>query len=508
MFGMGQLQTIGVIALTAFSIIMLTIGFISSHRSKTMEGFLLGGRDMGPWLSAFAYGTSYFSAVLFIGYAGTHGWNIGIGAIWIGVGNAVVGCYLAWKLLARRTRKMTHTLSASTSPEFVGERFGSKSMKIYAAIIIFIFLVPYAASVYKGLGALFSSIFPGVSPEICMLLVAVLTAVYLVFGGYIATAINDFIQGIIMLVGVVILVVAIVMRPEVGGFSNMFSGLAAIDPKLTNIWGGASWKFLLTNILLTSVGVWGLPQMIHKYYTISGESQIKKATIISTLFAVVIGVGAYFVGSTAHLFIQAGANGLPAINGGLDNVMPTILMTALGSGMFQNILLSVIMLLLLSASMSTLAAVVLTSSSAISVDIIKTLRPHTSEKKQMLIMRGLCILFVGLSYLFATMNISIIVNIMSFSWGIVAGSFIGPYIWGLYSKKITKAGAWAGTLSGVVVVGLLLTIFSCTIGFNAAKALAPELGVAAMAVSVIVVPIVSMFTKKMDPVEVEKCFRD
>lgn len=175
-------------------------------------------------------------------------------------------------------------------------------MKIYAAVIIFVFLVPYAASVYKGLGVLFSAIFPGASEVVCMAIVAGLTAVYLVLGGYVATAVNDFIQGIIMLVGVVLLVVAILTRPEVGGIAGMFEQLAAVPAsevvpgggsQLVNFWGGDSLQFLLTNILLTSIGVWGLPQMVHKYYTISDESQINKATIISTVFALVIGIGAY-----------------------------------------------------------------------------------------------------------------------------------------------------------------------------------------------------------------------
>lgn len=512
-------QTIAMIALAVFAIAMLLIGIFSMRKTTTMEGFLLGGRNVGPWLSAFAYGTSYFSAVVFIGYAGMHGWRIGVGSMWIGIGNAVIGCYLAWKLLARRTRVMTRRVQASTMPEFLEQRFGSKTMKIYAAVIIFVFLVPYAAGVYTGLGALFSNIFPGSSEILCMAIVAVLTAVYLVLGGYVATALNDFIQGIIMLGGVILLIVVILTRPEVGGIAAMFEKLSAVSPtdvlpgggeQLVNWWGGGSFRFLLTNILLTSIGVWGLPQMVHKYYTISDESQIKKATIISTVFALVIGIGAYFVGSTSHLFLGTAANGMP-LNAageqiGFDHVMPTILIQALTGNVWLNILLSIIMLLLLSASMSTLASIVLTSSSAISVDIIKSARSDINNGTQMLIMRLLCLLFVALSFVFATLKISFIVNIMSFSWGVVAGSFIGPYIWGLYSKKVTKAGAWAGTLSGLVVVGILLIIFTITSGFDAAKALAPEFGVAAMAVSLIAVPVVSLFTKKPEQELIDNCF--
>lgn len=508
-------QTIATISIVLFAAMMLVIGMISIKKTNTMDDFLLGGRNIGPWISAFAYGTTYFSAVVFIGYAGMHGWNIGIGSIWIGIGNAAVGCWLAWKLLARRTRTMTQTINASTMPEFLVERYQSRPMKIYSAIIIFLFLVPYAAGVYKGLGVLFSSIYPGASETVCMLIVAALTAVYLVMGGYIATALNDFIQGIIMIAGVFLLIGAIFARPEVGGFIGLIEKLSAIAPtqtvpdggaQLTDIFGGSAVKFLLTNIILTSIGVWGLPQMVHKYYAIQNESQIQKATVISTVFALIIGVGAYLVGTTGHLFVAANEAGMPAV--GYDSVVPNILMTALTDSVLSNILLSVIMVLLLSASMSTLASVVLTSSSAISVDLVKEISPRISEKKQMLIMRGLCLVFVALSFLFAVSNVSFIVNIMSFSWGVVAGSFIGPYLWGLYSKNVTKAGAWAGTLSGIVVVGALLITFTITQGFAAAKALAPEFGVAAMAVSIVVVPIVSAFTKKMNAEDVERCFEN
>ena len=488
-------QLIALISLGLFIVVMIAVGIISRSKAATMEGFLLGGRGIGPWISAFAYGTSYFSAVIFIGYAGMHGWNIGMASIWIGVGNALVGCWLAWKVLARPTRNMTHRLRAATTPQFLAARFQSKGMKIYAACVIFIFLVPYTASIYKGLGTMFSNIFNGADPVICMVIVATLTAIYLVLGGYVATSLNDFIQGIIMIAGVFLMMMIVVSRPEVGGLSAGLEKLTAIDPGLVDITGGSNLQFLLNNILLTSLGVWGLPQMVHKYYAIKGESDIKVAAVVSTIFAMIIGCGAYFVGSFSRLFIPADSSGMPALAGGYDEVMPTLLMNALTGSVFTNIVLAIIMLSLLSASMSTLSAVVLSSSSAVAVDLLEEVRPQTTVRKQMLFLRVLCLLFVLMSFIFATLNISFIVNLMSFSWGVVAGSFIGPYLWGLYSKKVTKAGAWAGTLSGVVVVGGALIFMTLTRGFEVAKSFAPEYGVAAMAVSVLIVPLVSRFTK-------------
>lgn len=510
---LAQTQTVTIIALAIFALVMVCIGVFSSLKTKTMDGFLLGNRNIGPWVSAFAYGTSYFSAVVFVGYAGQHGWNIGLGGIWIGIGNAVLGCLVAWMLLARRTRTMTHTLGAKTMPEFFSARFNSKGMKLFSAIVIFVFLVPYSAAVYKGLGNMFLAIFPTVPVNVWMLVIAVLTGIYLVLGGYVATAYTDFVQGIVMIVGVIIMAVALVKCDAVGGFSNLMSNLRAIPDngdgitgaQITSWFGGSSLRFLCINIMLTSFGTWGLPQMIQKYYAIKDVKSIKQATVISTVFALIIGCGAYFAGSLSRLILN---NQLP--EGGVDNVIPTTLLTALGdSNIFTTVILAVLLILLLSASMSTLSSIVLTSSSAISVDLMPEItKKQPKEQNQVIITRILCLVFVALSYVFATMNISIIVNIMSFSWGIVSGTFIGPYIIGIYSKKTTKTGAWAGMICGFLTV-MLPTIILAAQGGNIAAAakFAPQMGVAAMAVSIIVTPIVSAFTKKFDSSFIESVFK-
>lgn len=510
---MTNAQIYTVVALCIYAITMAFIGFISYSKSKTLEGFLLGGRNIGPWLTAFSYGTTYFSAVVFVGYAGQHGWNIGIGAIWIGVGNAILGCLLSWLLFANRTRKITKKLDAKTMPDYFGKRYNSKGMKVFAAIVIFVFLVPYSAAVYKGLGALFGAIFPGVETWVWMLIMACLTAVYLVAGGYAATAYTDFIQGIVMIVGVICLVAAVLSNDNVGGIAGLIENLGSFnslqgDPnpitgsQLTDIFGGSSFKFLCFNIMLTSFGTWGLPQMIGKFYAIKDTASIKRGTIISTIFCVVIGCGAYLIGSSSRLIL---GGQLP--EGGIDSVIPSVLMKVLGNGTFGIILLALIMVLLLSASMSTLEAVVLTSASAVSVDLIPSFRrKQIKPENQMILTRLLCLAFVVCSFIFATQNIPIIVSLMSFSWGVVSGCFIGPYIWGLFSKKITKIGAYAGMVSGLLTVGITTAVVTVSDSFAAAAKLSPEMGVAAMAVSLVVVPLVSLVTKNKDKQRVEEIF--
>ena len=506
-------QIYTLIALGLYALTMIFIGCFSYGKTKNLDGFLIGGRNIGAWATAFSYGTAYFSAVVFVGYAGQHGWNIGVGSIWIGIGNGILGCLLSWVLFANRTRKMTKKLNARTMPDYFEKRYNSKGMKVLAAIIIFVFLVPYSAAVYKGLGSLFGAIFPDVETWVWMLMIACLTAVYLVAGGYIATSYTDLIQGIIMIAGVVCLIVAVLRHDAIGGISGLIENLknfksAPNDPnpttgaQLTNIFGGSSFKFLCFNIMLTSFGTWGLPQMIGKFYAIKDTGAIKRGTIISTIFCIVIGCGAYLIGSASRLIL---GGVLP--EGGIDSVIPAVLMEVLGGGTLGVILLAVIMILLLSASMSTLEAVVLTSASAVAVDLIPSVRKkETSSGMQMILTRVLCLVFVACSFIFATRNIPIIVSLMSFSWGIVSGCFIGPYIWGLFSKKITKCGAFSGIISGLLIVGISTLVISLNSGFGVAASKSPEMGVAAMAVSFIIVPLVSILTKNKDDERIEEIF--
>jgi SSS family solute:Na+ symporter len=479
--------------LVLFVALMIAIGLYSRKKVNNVNDFFLGGRSMGPWISSFAYGTTYFSAVIFIGYAGRIGWNFGISSTWIGIGNAIIGSLLAWIVLAKRTRKMTHELNASTMPEFFEKRYNSKAMKIVTALIIFVFLVPYSASVYQGLGYLFEKAF-GIPFVYCMAAMAVLTGIYLLLGGYVATAINDFVQGIIMLIGLIAMIICIISHPAVGGLGGGISRLSQIPdvgPDLIKLFSGSPAN-LLALVILTSLGTWGLPQMVHKFYAIKDDDAIKKATIISTAFAIVIAGGAYFIGAFGRLFYIY--NNVPA-PGNSDMVMPTVLEWALPDALF-----GLIMILVLSASMSTLSSLVLVSSSAISLDLIKgALFPQISKEKVMFLMRLLCVIFVAMSF-FVAITPNAILTLMSFSWGTVAGAFLAPFIYGLYWKGTTKAGAWAGFIAGIAVS------IGGAVYYGMDAGLSPNIGAVAMVVSLIAVPVVSFITAKLPEKHVEEVF--
>lgn len=476
-----------------FVLLMISIGFYSRKKVKNVKDFFLGGRRMGAWISAFAYGTSYFSAVIFIGYAGAMGWSFGVSVIWIGIGNAILGSYLAWKVLGKRTRQMTHEMDASTMPEFFEKRYNNKNLKIVTALISFVFLIPYSASVYKGLGYLFANTF-GMPIEYytyCMLAMAILTGLYLLMGGYIATAINDFVQGIIMIVGISLMVYFALTHPLVGGISNGLNKLAQIPEigsALVSPFSGDPWE-LLSLVILTSLGAWGLPQMIHKFYSIKDEGAIEKGTIISTIFAAIIGIGAYFTGSLGRLFLN---NTAPF---DMDMVMPILLETAM-----PDALMGLIIILVLSASMSTLSSLVLVVSSSVALDIIKgVINPEIKQERVMFIMRFLCAVFIAFSFIVAVKP-NTIITLMSFSWGTVAGCFLAPFLYGLYWKGITKAGAWAGVITGLC----------CSLGgvlyYGMNAQMAPAIGSVAMLSSLLIVPLVSFVTAKLPEAHLEKIF--
>ena len=463
---------------------------------------MLGGRSVGPWLTAFAYGTSYFSAVVFVGYAGQFGWKYGIAATWAGIGNAIIGSLLAWVVLGRRTRIMTQHLDSATMPQFFGQRFGSKPLKIGASVIIFIFLIPYTASLYNGLSRLFGMAF-NIDYSVCIVLMAVLTAIYVIAGGYMATAINDFIQGIIMLAGIVAVIVAVINGK--GGFMAALDGLAKVTDETVASTPGIFASFfgpdplnLLFVVILTSLGTWGLPQMVQKFYAIKDEESIKKGTIISTLFALVVAGGCYFLGGFGRLFsdqIDIAANGF-------DSVIPTML-----SGL-SPMLIAFVVILVLSASMSTLSSLVMASSSTLTIDFLKELFfQKMSEKKQVLCMRFLIVVFIAISSILALIqyksSVTFIAQLMGVSWGALAGAFLAPFMYALYAKWVTKAACWASFLFGSIL--MMANIFFRE-SFPVILQSPINSGVIAMLAGLVIVPVVSIFTPKPDKKLVDDAF--
>lgn len=485
------------------------IGIYCNRKANTVNEYVLGGRSVGPWITAFAYGTSYFSAVIFVGYAGKFGWNFGVSSTWVGIGNCLIGSLMAWALMGRRTRVMSKHLESSTMPEFFEKRYMSKTLKIVAAIIVFIFLIPYTASVYNGLSRLFEMVFH-VDYSICVIAMAVVTAVYVILGGYKATAYNDFVQGIIMLIGIAAVVIATLNNA--GGFYSALTQMSQIpnDKGVMAGMQGAYTSFfgpdpinLLGVVILTSLGTWGLPQMVTKFYSIKDERSIKSGTIVSTVFALVVAGGCYFLGGFGRIFVNPDENGNPM--GGFDSIIPTMLEK------LPDLLIGIVVVLVLSASMSTLSSLVLTSSSSITLDLIKPMmKGKLDEKKQLLVLRVFVAVFLVISVVIALNKNALISDLMGYSWGALAGAFLAPFLFGLFWKKTTKASVWVSFIFGIGLTLLHLILASMKmlsgtfLGFSIASPV--NLGAFTMIGSLIIVPIVSLITPKLKHTDIERIF--
>lgn len=485
--------------LVVFFVVMAGVGIYSRKHTKSVDGFVLGGRSVGPWLTAFAYGTSYFSAVVFVGYAGQFGWKYGLASTWIGIGNAVIGSLLAWVVLGRRTRIMSQHLHSKTMPDFFGERYDSKALKITASLIVFVFLVPYTASIYNGLSRLFGMAFH-VPYEVCVIVMALFTGLYVILGGYMATAINDFIQGIIMLIGIAAVIGAVLSGQ--GGFLEAVKSLAQLESDVAVTAGqpGAFTSFfgpdplnLLGVVILTSLGTWGLPQMIHKFYTIRDEKAINTGTVISTVFAIVVSGGCYFLGGFGRLFDDPAVRDTTTGAVVFDSIIPYMLST------LPDILIGIVVVLVLSASMSTLSSLVLTSSSTLTLDFLKdNIIKKMSEKKQIVTMQILIVFFIVVSVVLALNPPTFIAQLMGISWGALAGAFLAPFLYGLYWRGVTKAAVWASFIAGVGITVSNLFLKYIASPINA--------GAAAMAAGLVIVPLVSLITPKMSFHKMDQLF--
>ena len=506
-----------------FLAIMVIVGIYSRKQANSVDGFVLGGRSVGPWLTAFAYGTSYFSAVVFVGYAGQFGWKYGLSASWIGIGNAIIGSLLAWIVLGRRTKLMTQHIQSRTMPDFFVTRYGSEGLRVVASIIAFVFLIPYTAGVYMGISKLFEMGF-GIPYSYCAIIMACLTAVYVILGGYKATAINDFIQGIIMLFGITT-VIFVVLQHQ-GGLAEAVDKMAAAVPTVHDMedksglfsafrpgdfasWFGPNPLSLLGVVVLTSLGTWGLPQMVGKFYSITDECAIKRGTVISTIFALIVSGGCYFLGSFGRLFPE------PAFSPdkhkyAYDSIVPSML------EILPDILIALVVLLVLSASMSTLASLVLTSSSTMTLDLIyrdkksqdgeveggeiDDMVAEKIERRKVVVMRVLIVFFIVLSLMIALNPPQFIAQLMGISWGALAGAFLAPFMLGLYWRGVTPASVWACFAWGVG-----LTVVNMMLGNSLLNPI--DCGAVAMVGGFVIVFIVSLFTRKMNPSFVDDVFK-
>jgi SSS family solute:Na+ symporter len=388
---------------------------------------------------------------------------------------------------------MSHYLQSATMPDFFGQRFGSRALSVAASAIVFVFLIPYTASLYNGLSRLFGMAF-GIDYLWCVVGMAVLTGIYVLLGGYMATAVNDFIQGMVMLFGITAVILSVLHGN--GGFTAALESLSQIPAESAPALQGAFTSFfgpqpiyLLGVVLLTSLGTWGLPQMVGKFYAIKDEDSIKKGTVISSIFAVVVAGGCYFLGGFGRLFdIDVGTQGY-------DAVIPEML------SKLSPVICGIALILVLSASMSTLSSLVLTSSSTLTLDFIAPvlMKDRDNEKKKLLIIRIFIAVFIAVSAVIAVvqykLNVTFIAQLMGLSWGALAGSFLAPFLYGLYWKRTTKQACAVCFVWGSA---LMLANMFFKPYFPSFLQSPINCGALAMLGGMVIVPLVSVITRRPD----------
>jgi SSS family solute:Na+ symporter/sodium/proline symporter len=394
------------------------------------------------------------------------------------LGNTFVGTFLVWKLLGARIMRATREMNVHTMPEYLEARFDSRFLKAYSAICIFVFLIPYSASVYMGLSYLFE-IMLNVPYSYVLLGMASLTALYLIMGGYKAVCVVDILQGMIMIAGILIMIGMFTVKAR--GPSNILNSLNAINPELTSIWGPPGWLAIMSLMFLTSVAPLAMPQLVQKFYGIKDERSVRTGTIVATLFALVITFGAYYSGALTRIFISADKypslfeGGKPAF----DRLMPVMI-----KDFVPEALVVIILLLVFAASMSTLAAIVLVSSSSIVKDLYQGfLNRKADEKSLVLPMRVTCLAAIVLSVIVALKEPVIIVTMLSISWGAVASVFLAPFVYGLLWKRATKLSAIISSFAGLSTT---LIWFALSEGTSAV----PIIASTGMIVSLLVLPLV------------------
>ncbi|MCD4817276.1 MAG: sodium:solute symporter [Candidatus Cloacimonetes bacterium] len=471
------------LAILAYTILIIVVAIRGSRKTKSFNDFLLGGGKVGPWMTAFSYGTAYFSAVLFIGFAGKIGWAFGLSGLWVAIGNTIIGVFGVWFLLGNRIKQFAGKYNVQTMPELLEARYKSPFMKIFTSASIFIFFIPYTAAVFMGLSYLFEVIFH--MPYIYVLLfMGIFTGFYLVLGGYKSMAMIDVIFGMIMVAGVFILLGSTIAKGE--GIPNIISSLKTINPKLVAPVGPPGIIPLLSLVFLTSIAPFAMPQLLQKFYAIKDKKSVRIGMFASSTFALIVTGVAYFTGALTRLFLSPQANPLAFDNGKpvFDALMPELLVTVIPAA-----LTVVILLLILAASMSTLASLVLISGSTITKDIYKGfIRKNATDKSLTKLIRIASIFFILLSMLLAMLKPAVIVTILSISWGAIASVFLGPFIWGLFNKKVNKTGAIAASVGGLTICLILFFIWGAK--------MVPQAGSLGMIASLIFVPIFSKFSKK------------
>jgi SSS family transporter len=431
------------LVLAAYMVLLLLIGALTSRRSSSREGFFLGGRRMGPWVTSLSYVAAYFSSVLIIG-GGGFGYRYGLATLWIGAINVLVGITLVWIVLGRRLRRLTARLGTMTVPGFLAERFRSPRLRIVSALVVAGFLVIYNVSILKGMGNAFEGLM-GLPYMAGVLLAGAIIVLYVTWGGYTAVVWTGFVQAWLMGTGLVLLTVHAL--PATGGLTALVGRLGSIDPGLVETPGAWGWAGLISFALIVSFGVWGMPQLLVRFYSIRSERVLRVGIVVASLGGC-LALLPYLLGAAARVLHPGLAHP--------DLAIPTLSKAVLPAWAAAVFLAGVI-----AAGMSTFAAVLIITSGAMVQDlVVKGLRRDLTERQAVRASRwvggGVGLISLGI----ALRPPALVLVLTAFAWSAIASACLWPIVLGTTWRSATRQGAWASMIGGLAMTLLWMALGS------------------------------------------------
>ncbi len=448
-----------IVAIILYLIGMLAIGFMFSHKTKTAEDFYLGGRKLGPWVTAMSAEASDMSAYLLMGIPGLALMTGLPEAVWTAIGLAV-GTYLNWLFVAKRLRKYTEKVNAVTLPEFFAKRFDDKTrvLSIIAAVIIIIFFIPYTASGFAACGKLFANMF-GMNYMTAMVISAVVIVAYCTMGGFMAASTTDLIQSIVMTIA--LFVVLGLGEGFSGGFSKVFANVSNMDGYLNlfkgfDVASGKTGSFGLIAVVSTlawGLGYFGMPHILLRFMAIDNPNKLKMSRRIASVWVVISMAIAVLIGVVGLNLMNKGIVGPYADSSASETIIVDISAYISKMGWIPAFVAGIFISGILAATMSTADSQLIAASSSVTQDIlVDGAKLKLSNKTVMIIARVSVVVISVIAVFLARNPNSSVFKIVSFAWAGFGATF-GPVILvSLFWKRATKWGALAGMVSGGAMI--------------------------------------------------------
>ena len=510
------------------------VGYVAWRRTKSADDYMVAGRATHPFIMALSYGATFISTAAIVGFGGTAG-VYGMGLLWLTFLNILVGIFIAFVFFGKRTRKIGHNLKALTFPEFLSRRFNSKFIQYFSGIVIFLGMPLYASAVLIGM-ARFVQTTLGIDYNIALVAMAIIVAVYVIFGGIRGVMYTDALQGTIMFIGMIILLAAIyIFTGGVTGGNQALTNLINVVPHssvaaatATGFTGWTSmpalgspfwWTLLSTLILGVGIGVLSQPQLVVRFMTVKSNRELNRAVLVGGIFIFMMTFTAFVVGalSNVYFFNTVGQIAIQVAGGNADNIIPKFISAALPLWFAY-----LFMITLLSAAMSTLSAQFHVQGTALGRDIYETVT-GTKGRSSVLVARLGITVAVIIALILGYVLPANIVAIGTATWfSLTAAAFLSMYIFALYWKRSTKSGVISGLVIGTIisVFWILFEESKTAVAFGVSKALTgqavlfnvqpwPSVDsiVIALPIAFVVTIIVSYLTKPQAKEQIDKIFR-